>query len=327
MKAATQLLKEPLLHFLVVGAALFGAYAWLNRDNTDAVPQVRLADSDVRWLKDTFALQWRRQPTDEELRGLVRGFVKEEMFARQAQELGLDKDDIVVRRRLAQKMTFLLQDDSARKAPSDDDLRRLYEALRAPASLSSPAGTDASKLGETQTLYTRPKISFTQVFFSRDKHADAASDARGALPELLRANAAAAPDDIGDHASMKSEFHNVDERAVTNQFGGKFAAKVFDLPVGSWQGPLESSQGVHLVRVTALVAGELRPFDQVREQLIELWHEQQDRASEERYFGELLKKYRVVPDESVKALLGPALAEPAAATDAGDGAAPRSSTP
>jgi hypothetical protein len=315
MKARTQLLREPLLHFLVIGAALFGVYAWLNRDNNDTAPQVHLADSDVRWLKDTFVLQWQRQPTDEELRGLIRGFVKEELFARQAQELGLDKDDIVVRRRLAQKMTFLLQDASSRKAPSDDDLRRVYEALRA------PTGADAAKLGETQTLYTRRKISFTQVFFSRDKRADPASEARAALPELLRANATVPPNDMGDQASVRSEFRNVDERAVSNQFGGKFAAKVFDLPVGPWQGPIESNQGVHLVRVTALLPGELRPFEQVREQLVELWHEQQQRASEERYFGELLKKYRVVPDESVKALLGPALA------DTGDGTAPRGSTP
>jgi hypothetical protein len=324
---ATQLLKEPLLHFLVIGAALFGAYAWLNRDNNDAgVPQVRLAVTDVQWLKDTFALQWQRQPSDIELRGLIRGFVKEELFARQAQELGLDKDDIVVRRRLAQKMTYLLQDDSARRAPSEDDLRRVYEELRAHGAATSASG-DTSKVGETQTLFTRPRISFAQVFFSRDRHADADSDARAALPELLRTNASAAPDDIGDHASVKSEFHNVDARAVANQFGAKFAAKVFDLPPGSWQGPFESSQGVHLVRVTAVVPGELRPLEQVREQIIELWREQQEQTSEERYFGELLQKYKVVPDESVKALLGPALAEPAAAKEAGDGPAPRSGTP
>ena len=81
-----QFLKEPLLHFLVIGAALFGAYGWLNRDGGDAgVRQVRVAESDVRWLKETFVLQWQREPTQGELRALVRDFVKEEMLARQAQ--------------------------------------------------------------------------------------------------------------------------------------------------------------------------------------------------------------------------------------------------
>ncbi|HEY6256372.1 MAG TPA: peptidylprolyl isomerase [Xanthobacteraceae bacterium] len=301
MKKVTQLLKEPLLQFLVIGAVLFGAYAWLNRGGDDAgQPQVRLAESDVRWLKETFALERQRTPDDEELAVLVRGFVKEEMLARQAQALGLDKDDIVVRRRLAQKMTFLLQDNSARAEPSEDDLHRLYDAQR-----SRPQ----SPQGETRTLFTRPKISFAQIFFGRATRVDAAADARAALAELSRADAAAPLAGIGDQGSIKSEFHNVDARAVANQLGTKFAAAVFDLTPGAWQGPIESSQGVHLVRVTALVPGELRPFEEVKGELVEMWHEQTQRESEERYFVGLLKKYRIVPDASVKALVDPLIAE------------------
>lgn len=298
MSQPTQLLKEPLLHFLVIGACLFGAYAWLNRDGSDAgVPQVRLAAGDVQWLKDTFALERQRAPTEEELRALVRGFVKEELLARQAQELGLDKDDIVVRRRLAQKMTFLLQDNSARAAPSEDDLHRLYEAQR------------GQTQAEPRTLLTRPRISFTQIFFSRNKRADAAADARAALQQLSQADAAVPAAALGDPVSLKSELRNADERAVANQFGAKFAARVFELEPGPWQGPIESSQGFHLVRVTELVPAQLRPFEEVREQLVELWHEQSQRENEERYFVELLKKYRLVPDESVKALVEPLINE------------------
>jgi parvulin-like peptidyl-prolyl isomerase len=298
MSQPTQLLKEPLLHFLVIGAVLFGAYAWLNRDRNDAVvPQVRVAAGDVQWLTDTFALERQRAPTEEELRALVRGFVKEELLARQAQELGLDKDDIVVRRRLAQKMTFLLQDNSARATPSDADLHRLYEAQR------------GQTQAEARTLFTRPKISFTQIFFSRDKRADAAADARAALAQLAQGDAGAPTAALGDRASLKSELHNADERAVANQFGAKFAARVFALEPGPWQGPIESSQGFHLVRVTELAPAQLRPFEEVREQLVELWHEQSQRENEERYFVHLLKKYRLVPDESVKALVEPLLEE------------------
>jgi parvulin-like peptidyl-prolyl isomerase len=294
MNRRIRFLEEPLLHFLVIGAVLFGAYAWLNRDGSDAgVRQVRVAESDVRWLEETFVLQWQREPTEEELRALVRDFVKEELLARQARELGLDKDDIVVRRRLAQKMTLLLQDDSRRAAPSDDDLHRLYEARRSQAA------------SEPRTLFTRPRISFTHIFFSRDQRADAAADARQALRELSRPDATAPAAAFGDRVSIKSEFRNADERAVTNQFGAKFAAKVFELAPGPWQGPIESTQGLHLVRITELVPAQLRPFDEIREELVELWHEQSQRESEERDFVGLLKKYQVVPDESVKTLLGP----------------------
>jgi hypothetical protein len=309
MIARAELLKEPLLHFLVIGAALFGAYAWLNRDGSGpAAPQVRLAESDVSWLKETFALERQRQPTEEELRGLVRDFVKEELFARQAQELGLDKDDIVVRRRLAQKMTFLLQDNSRRAAPSDDDLHRLYEAQRSQAPSTQAQGGQT----QTQTLFTRPRISFTHIFFSRDQRADPAGDARDALQKL--SDATTPPGGLGDRVAIKSEFRNADERAVANQFGAKFAAKLFELAPGAWQGPIESSQGIHLVRVSERVPGELRPFDQVREQLIEMWNAQSQRESEERTFIELLKKYRLVPDESVKALAAPLVEEQRTAT-------------
>ena len=318
MNRRIQFLKEPLLHFLVIGAALFGAYAWLNRDGGDAgVRQVRVAESDVRWLKETFVLQWQREPTQEELRALVRDFVKEELLARQAQELGLDKDDIVVRRRLAQKMTLLLQDDSRRAAPSDDDLHRLYEARRGQA------------LSEPRTLLTRPRISFTHIFFSRDQRADAAADARQALRELSRPDAAAPAATLGDRVSIKPEFRNADERAVANQFGAKFAARVFELAPGPWQGPIESTRGLHLVRITELVPAQLRPFDEIREELVELWHAQSQRESEERYFAGLLKTYQVVPDESVKALVGPLIdaQEAGPKSVAPGGGAPKGSAP
>ena len=114
-------------------------------------------------------------------------------------------------------------------------------------------------------------------------------------------------------ASGCDNSRNADERAVANQFGAKFAARIFALAPGSWQGPIESSQGLHLVRVTALVPAQLRPFEEVRDELVELWRAQSQRENEDRAFAELLKKYQVVPDESVKALAAPLIAEQAAA--------------
>jgi PPIC-type PPIASE domain len=318
MNPRAQFLKEPLLHFLIIGAALFGVYAWHNRNGNDAgVQQVRLADSDVRWLEETFVQERQREPSEAELRGLVRDFIKETLFARQARELGLDKDDIVVRRRLAQKMSFLLQDNAAAAAPSDDDLHRVYEAQR-----SQPQAGPADDVA--RTLFTRPRISFSQIFFSRDLRPDAAADAGAALRELAQPDASAPKAEWGDRGAIKSEFRNADERAVANQFGAKFAARIFELAPGSWQGPIESSQGVHLVRITAQVPAQLRPFDEVREELVELWRAQSQRENEERAFVGLLKKYQVVPDESVKALVAPLVAEQAAAPD---GTAPKGTSP
>ena len=158
-----RLLKEPLLHFLLFGALLFGAYAWMNRGAGDVRPvrQVRVGENDVKWLKETWARQWQREPTREELRGLVMDFLKEELLAREAREMGLDENDTIVRRRLAQKVEFLVQDTARLAEPTEDDLRRFYAAH--PERFSEEA-----------------RVSFTHVYFSRD-HPQEVAAARARL--------------------------------------------------------------------------------------------------------------------------------------------------
>jgi hypothetical protein len=159
-----RLTKEPLFHFLLIGAVLFGAYAWRNRGTPgeNQARQVRISEADVKWLKETWARQWQREPTLDELGGLVTEFLKEELLAREAREMGLDQNDTVVRRRLAQKVEFLVQDTSQWVEPTEDDLRKFHAAH--PERFSEPA-----------------RVSFTHIYFSREKRTDAAADAKGAL--------------------------------------------------------------------------------------------------------------------------------------------------
>ena len=174
-----RLLKEPLLHFVVLGTLLFGAYEWMNRGarNEGPAKQVRVSEGDVRWLVQTWSRQWQRQPTREELRGLVTNFLKEELLAREARAMGLDENDTIVRRRLAQKVEFLMQDTSRLAEPTDDDLRKFYAA-------------------HPERFQTDARISFTHVFFSREKHKDAAADAKTALAKLNDGTAKA--EELGD---------------------------------------------------------------------------------------------------------------------------------
>ena len=280
-----RLLKEPLLHFLLLGALLFGAYAWLNRGAGDSRTgrQVRVSEGDVRWLVETWTRQWQRPPTRDELRGLVTDFLKEELLAREARAMGLDENDTVVRRRLAQKVEFLVQDTSRLAEPTDDDLRKCYAAHQ-------------------ERFQTDARISFTHVFFSREKRKDAAADAKAALTELGRNGANAA--ELGDALLMDAELHDADPLAVTGQFGREFADSVFALKPGAWSGPIVSGYGLHLVRVSELKPGRQREFAEVKSQVLERWREQRQREDNEKYFAGLLKKYDVVLDESVKPLVG-----------------------
>ena len=140
-----KLLKDPLLHFVVAGAILFAGYELINRGeiNPSATDPVHIGEGEIRWLKETFANQWQRPPTEDELRGLVAGFLEEELFAREAKALGLDQNDTIVRRRLAQKLTFLVDDTSRIVEPADEELRRFYDAN------AEPSGSGAHNLHPT----------------------------------------------------------------------------------------------------------------------------------------------------------------------------------
>jgi len=281
-----RLLKEPLLHFLVLGALLFAVYSWLNRslpDNKSAAGTVRITSNEIAWLKETWSRQWQREPTRDELRGLVTDFLKEELLAREARALGLDQNDTIVRRRLAQKLEFLVQDTSRLAEPTEEDLRRFYEA-------------------NPERFQTDAHISFTHVFFSREKRANAATEAKAALSDLSRG---ANPADFGDRLLVDSEVVDADMQSVAGQFGREFADAVFTLKPGAWNGPIESGYGLHLVRVSEVKPANRREFSQVKTQVLERWREQRQREDNEKYFASLLKKYDVVVDENLKPLIGP----------------------
>ena len=135
-----------MLHFAVAGAVLFAGYALINRGETNLAETdpVHIGEGEVRWLKETFANQWQRQPTGDELRGLVAGLLEEELLAREAKTLGLDRNDTIVRRRLAQKLAFLVDDTSRIVEPTDEQLRQFYdtnaERFRSEARVSFSAG-------------------------------------------------------------------------------------------------------------------------------------------------------------------------------------------
>jgi hypothetical protein len=295
-----RLTKEPLFHFLLIGAVLFGVYAWRNRGapSETKTRQVRVSEDDVLWLKENWAKQWQREPTRDELRGLVTEFLKEELLAREAREMGLDQNDIVVRRRLAQKVEFLVQDTAQLVEPTEDDLRKFYASH--PERFSEPA-----------------RVSFTHIYFSREKRKDAAADAKAALVYLRDPQPPARhspgegestrnpqPSELGDCLLLDSDFPEVDQQAVAGQFGEKFATVVFALPAGSWHGPIESGYGLHLVRVLSQTPARQREFARVRLQVLDRWREQRQQESNRGYFAALLKKYDVVMDETVRPLIG-----------------------
>lgn len=268
-------LQEPLLHFFLAGGLLFAAYAWFDRDG-DAPRVVRVTAAEVDWLKETWMRQWQRPPSEAELRSLVNDYLKENLLAREAQELGLGENDTVIRRRLAQKMEFLVQDTTANLTePDETELRRFYAA--------------------NSTHYQTPaRVSFTQIYFRSEVGAKQAW-------ENLKTNSAAAS---GDRILLERDYTGVDEQTVTALFGPEFAAKIFALESGRWHGPIASGYGFHWVMIDERQAAQPRSFEAVREQLREAWQRSQLAKANEQFFAGLLRKYDVIVEDAVKLDIG-----------------------
>jgi hypothetical protein len=277
--------REPLLHFALIGIVLFAVHAWLNPDGSGGAgrERVRIDDGDVEWLAHAWSRQWQRQPQRDELQALVTAYLREELLAREALALGLDVGDSVVRRRLAQKVEFLVQDTVRRAEPSEDQLRRFHS--------------------ENSERFLEPeRLSFSHVYFDSAQRGQATADALSALAALAAGQAGAAH--YGDPLLLEAEQSKVDELAVAARFGAEFARSVFALEPGAWHGPIQSGYGLHLVYVSARISSRRLDFAEARERVLGAWRRQESERREREYFAALLEKYDVVLDGAAGSLIG-----------------------
>ena len=283
-----KLLREPLLHFAVTAVVLFSVYAWLNqsRPAAKAVEPVRVSEGTVRWLRETYTNQWLRPPDAGELQGLVTDLVNEELLSREAQAMGLGENDTIVRRRLAQKLKFLVGDTSRLAEPTDGELRQYF-------------------VENTARFETGATISFTHVFFNPQGRTDATLDATAALNEMRKAGVGARAVEIGDRFLLDTEFRDADEQTVSNMFGADFARAVFALTPGAWRGPIKSGYGQHLAFVSVKTPASHPVFDTVRDKVAVEWRREKEETISREYLARLREKYGVALDDSVKALLEP----------------------
>lgn len=266
-------LREPLLHFLVIGAALFGLYRLVSGEQ-QGPREIVVSEAQIEALAENFARTWMRPPTAAEIHGLVDEHVKEEIYYREAMAIGLDRDDTVIRRRLRQKLEFVSDDLAATREPTDAELEAYLGA-------------------NTGRFEAPPSISFEQVYFSGDRRGEAAvRDASRALGTLSEAGSGHAPT-AGDPSLLPVEMTNATPRDIANVFGEAFAADIEDAPVDRWVGPVESPFGAHLVRVSARVAGRIPPLDEIRAVVLREWQVTRQEETGRAFYDGLRRKYDV----------------------------------
>ena len=276
-------IREPLAHFLAIGAALFAVHAWLaDAGGDEGAPSdrvVRITEQDVAWLAESWSRQRMRPPSEDELHGLVSDYIKELLLAREAVELGLDENDTLVRRRLAQKMQFFMQDAARASEPSDEVLLAFHHA-------------------HPQRFELPGRIWFDQVFFGGgDASSRAAAALRGVADPADAAN-------LGDQTLLPARCAGEDPAAIGRVFGEDFARRVTELEPGRWHGPIESDYGAHLVMVTQHQPTTRPDFATMRDRVLEAWYAEQQRLLDERYLAELFDKYDLEVADGVKGVLG-----------------------
>jgi hypothetical protein len=272
-----KLLKDPLLHFLLLGAALFAAYALsTGLFSGEEARRVEIAASEIEFLAANFERQWGRPPTAEELERLTEARVREEILYREALAVGLDRNDVVVRRRMVQKMEMLTQDVALLADPTDEELRAFFEERR-------------------EDYRIPPRLSFSHVYFNLDRRGPAASDdARRVLAELRSMDPPPpVASERGDSLMIDFEYAGLTPQEVRRTFGDRFAEALFELEPG-WQGPIASGFGLHLVHVGERVEGGLPELDQVRERLVNDFNRFRRQQADEALYENLSERYEVV---------------------------------
>jgi hypothetical protein len=274
-----RLLREPLLHFLLLGVALFGISRFVKpaADRTAVSRQIVLTLDDLRQLQIGFAAQWQRPPTGQEMIGLIENRIKEEILYREALAMGLDKDDTIVKRRMAQKMEFLAEDVSAAHEPTTEELKVWF--------------------AKNTAMFTQPaRATFRHLYFSPDRRGKSAwSDAKTAIGKLSGKPAgwpgAAA---LGDPFMFQDYLADRTPDQIAKDFGPPFAKALFVQKPGAWTGPIESGYGWHLVFIDSLMPERVSSFEEVEPDVKTAWLATRKEQAKEAAYKAMRAKYELL---------------------------------
>ena len=263
-----RILREPLLHFLLLGLALFAYYGRVAPDD-DGEQHIVVTQAAVDLLATQFEATWSRSPSPVELRGLVDSYIRDEILYREGVTLGLDRDDAVVKRRVRQKLDVLFEESAAQQPATDADLQAYLDAHPAP--------------------FRQPAIvSFEQVYFGSDAVSQQRLDqARAALAR------GADPATLGQATLLPGRQDAMPLDLIARDFGAQFAEQLAEAPVGEWSGPVTSGFGAHLVRVNARESARAPALADVRAAVAREWENERRQQAHATALAKLRERYEV----------------------------------
>ena len=276
-----KLLREPIVHFLALGLLIFAAYGAINRSEVQKPDQIVVTQARMEQIAGLFARTWQRPPTASELKGLIDDYVKEEVYYRQALAVGLEKDDTVIRRRLRQKIEFLSDAEIEALKPTDAELEQYLQT-------------------NTAKFRIDPAIAFRQIYLNPERRGDKANEEAASILEALRSDPSLDPASLGDTTLLPSELSLTSKASISQTFGEQFAEAIAKATPAAWSGPIRSSFGLHLVRVSETKPGRTPALAEVRDAVAREWANEKRKALGDARFSELLKRYEVTIESEPK---------------------------
>ena len=276
--------REPLVHFLIIGAVLFVLYGlWGQQDSEENERTITITTGEVAWLADAWEKRWNRPPTPEERQGLVDQYLREMILYREAVAMGLDRDDSVIRRRLAQKLEFLSNDLITPQPPTDEDLQAYF--------------------AEHLDRYQSPDlVTMTHVFIDPDKRGDQTLEDAETIKQQLIALKEPPHDaqSYGDSFMLQGYYPERSEADLLKLFGSGFAKSVFELEPQQWHGPVLSGYGTHLVYVHDHQQPEPPAFADVEEQVRQEWESDKREELNSQFVDSMIARYEVIIEGAAK---------------------------
>jgi peptidyl-prolyl cis-trans isomerase C len=273
-----RLLGEPLVHFFVVGALVFGAYQVFNEAPASVNEQtIEISANEIRQIAIGWVAQGRPLPTQDQMQSLIDQRVAEEVLFREGLALGLDRNDEIIKRRVAQKMDFLAADIAAMQMPDRAELTEWYSA-------------------HSDEFAIPPRISFRHFYFSPDKRGIAARSDAAAAFKAIAGKTADSPeiDALADPFMLRSYYSNSTPDLILKEFGPGFSSELFKLEPGGWRGPVQSGFGWHLVWIDTLEPGRIPSFDEVQADVKSAWTDARYAEIKRAALEEMSARYRVV---------------------------------
>lgn len=263
-------LREPLLHFLILGALLFLLFHFVKGGSAAKQNEIVVSAGNVQTMSEGFQRVWKRPPNQKELDALIQDYIKEEVYYREAISMGLDRDDTIIRKRLRQKMEFLADGMGYIKEPTEKDLQAYLEKH--------------PKKFRVESRYT-----FSHVYLNPQTTHNASE----LLVKLNSAGASADPRKYGDAFAQGYYFSNQAESNIARTFGDQFAKQLAHLEIGKWVGPINSEKGQHLVLISNRTEGRTPPLSEIRKQVQSEWMTDEAKQTSEKFYEGLRSRYKV----------------------------------